>query len=349
MERLSGVETCRGAAALLVVFYHAAVYLRFSEEFRYQVFSDVFGFGGHGVDFFFVLSGFIILFAYGKDLGRLDRLPHYAWHRFTRLYPIYWCVCAIVIPILFAYPTVRFAYGHETRWDVILKSLVLFPQERPPVVGVAWTLQHEVLFYVLFGALYVHRAVGWILLLGWQALVLGVNLGRVSVTFPMTFLSDMHNFQFLIGMALVPVVRRVTLRHPLGVLAVGTLLFLACGILEMHGPLASPRAFVPRCLTYGLASALILWGLVQAEVAGKVRIPAPLVAIGVASYSIYLIHIMVIHALAQGIVLFSLERWLPEVVTFAALSGGCVVAGMLLSRYVERPLLRSLRNLTVCH
>jgi peptidoglycan/LPS O-acetylase OafA/YrhL len=260
------------------------------------------------------------------------------------LYPIYWCICAIVIPILFAYPTVRFAYGHETRWDVIVKSLVLFPQERPPVVGVAWTLQHEMLFYVLFGLLYVHKTLGWIAILAWQALVLGVNLSGTPVVFPVRFFSDMHNFQFLIGMALVPLVRRITLRHPVRVLWVGMLLFLGCGILEMHANLGSHRAFVVRCLSYGVASALILWGLVQAETAGRVTIPRPLVAIGTASYPIYLIHIVMIHALAQAILLLGLEPWLPEVVTFAVLSGGCVVAGIALSRYVERPLLLSLRK-----
>jgi len=58
-------------------------------------------FGHAGVDFFFVLSGFIIFFVHGKDIGKPSRLPHYVWRRFIRIYPVYWAVTLISIVLAF--------------------------------------------------------------------------------------------------------------------------------------------------------------------------------------------------------------------------------------------------------
>ncbi|QCI79312.1 acyltransferase [Hankyongella ginsenosidimutans] len=55
-------------------------------------FDDLFSKGFVGVDFFFVLSGFIICFVHYKDMSRPDRLPRYAWRRLTRVLPTYWVV-----------------------------------------------------------------------------------------------------------------------------------------------------------------------------------------------------------------------------------------------------------------
>src|SRR3984885_1419086 len=84
--RLEGVEAGRGVAALLVVLYHAALHVE-GDVPGSAVLWGLPHFGHAGVDFFFVLSGFIISFVHRKDVGRPDRLGHYLERRFTRVFP----------------------------------------------------------------------------------------------------------------------------------------------------------------------------------------------------------------------------------------------------------------------
>ena len=57
-------------------------------------FGGLFLFAHAGVDFFFVLSGFIIYRVHRGDIGSPHRLSRYAWRRFVRIYPTYWIILA---------------------------------------------------------------------------------------------------------------------------------------------------------------------------------------------------------------------------------------------------------------
>ncbi len=83
-----------------------------------------FGFGHAGVDFFFVLSGFIIMHAHTADIGKPERLYRYLWRRATRIYPIYWIVTLIQASRAFfsADFAIRLAPSH------IVHSLLLLPE-----------------------------------------------------------------------------------------------------------------------------------------------------------------------------------------------------------------------------
>ena len=96
-ERLDGVQAARGAAALLVVLYHCGRMLSLPQYVGRIPLGNVFEFGHAGVDFFFVLSGFIIMHVHRGDLGRPGRFGRYAWRRATRIVPMYWVVTAIVV------------------------------------------------------------------------------------------------------------------------------------------------------------------------------------------------------------------------------------------------------------
>jgi exopolysaccharide production protein ExoZ len=63
----------RGVAALMVVFYHTTRSLSLPQYLGYIPLNNVFGFGHAGVDFFFVLSGFIITRTHTVDIGRPHR------------------------------------------------------------------------------------------------------------------------------------------------------------------------------------------------------------------------------------------------------------------------------------
>jgi exopolysaccharide production protein ExoZ len=133
---------------------------------------------------------------------------------------------------------------------------------------------------------------------------------------------------------------------PRAVLVAGVVLFLADGLFESYGP-ALPIEFPPRHLIYALGAAMTLYGLVGAETAGTLRVPAPLIRLGGASYSLYLIHVIVLMFFQQ--LLLRVKRFVPlqpEIVFFVALSL-CVVISVMFSERIEQPLLRRLRRATV--
>src|SRR5579864_9480491 len=99
---LQSVRAFRGAAALLVLFFHASSVSTF---FLHSDFwSWLFFFGYSGVDFFFVLSGFIIFLTHRADIGRSERLNAYLTKRFIRIYPVYWTVALVLVPVYFGTP-----------------------------------------------------------------------------------------------------------------------------------------------------------------------------------------------------------------------------------------------------
>src|SRR5690349_22849953 len=95
--KINGIEVGRGIAALLVASVHSSDHLiQAHGEFAL---GRVFAFGHAGVDFFFVLSGFIILYVHAGDIGRPSRLWHYAKRRIARVMPLLWIVLAFAVTL----------------------------------------------------------------------------------------------------------------------------------------------------------------------------------------------------------------------------------------------------------
>ena len=73
--KLIGVQAARGIAALFVVLYHTGRMLSLEQYVGRDPWGGLFHFGHAGVDFFFVLSGFIIYYVHHKDIGTIGRAP----------------------------------------------------------------------------------------------------------------------------------------------------------------------------------------------------------------------------------------------------------------------------------
>ena len=147
VRRLDTVQAARGVAAMAVVLSHAGIVLGSATALGYVPLHGVFRAGHAGVDFFFVLSGFIIALVHHRDIGQPHSLPVYLWKRVTRIYPIYW-VALGVLALLIAFGFVRDVDPVVAGTDIgqLLVTLLLLPQHRSPLLGVSWTLQHEMLF-----------------------------------------------------------------------------------------------------------------------------------------------------------------------------------------------------------
>src|SRR5260221_9879970 len=102
---LNSLQACRAVAAILAVLFHASVGIfALDKYFGHKPFGPVFDFGFAGVDFFFVLSGFIMMHIHAADIGQPRALRAYLWKRFTRIYPAYWAVLIVLTPVFFLVP-----------------------------------------------------------------------------------------------------------------------------------------------------------------------------------------------------------------------------------------------------
>ena len=99
-------------------------------------------------------------------------------------------------------------------------------------------------------------------------------------------------------------------------------------------------------LGYGVGSGLVILGLVEAERQNRLRVPQIMTALGGASYSIYLTHLMSIGAIWQIMLAAHVVDLLPSWVQFVTLFIGTAVGGWVISRLIEHPTTEIARWLT---
>src|SRR5258706_15482116 len=135
----------------------------------------------------------------------------YIWKRFARIYPVYWVVLFFYGIILIFSPTKD---RSEQNIANVIATVFLIPQPRDPILSVAWTLRHEVLFYFIFGILVLNRRVGQAVMAIWGALIVW-NIATASLmgasywnTFPGNFIFRVFNIEFFFGMFVASLLRR---------------------------------------------------------------------------------------------------------------------------------------------
>ncbi|MEG3630921.1 acyltransferase family protein [Streptomyces poriticola] len=158
-DRLRALDGLRLLAALMVCAYHFAG--RGGEvtgswgQSPGQLFptlSQAAVYGCLGVQFFFVISGFVIcLSSWGRSPGDFFR------SRTARLFPAYWAALLLVGAASLALPAVV----PPLRTDEFLVNFTMLQQPMgvPRVLGVCWTLWVEMRFYVLFALFVIWKGV----------------------------------------------------------------------------------------------------------------------------------------------------------------------------------------------
>ncbi len=281
-QLINSLQVARGLAALAVVVHHASLSTDAFVQGLPAVWMRLFDLGALGVDFFFVLSGFIIMHAHQHEAGNCAAIRPYLAKRLLRIFPAYWPIGIALLGLYAAFPGVSASGGREFSY---VSSLLLIPANLPPALSVAWTLVHELLFYAVFMLWFVsRRAFGFGLLL-WAAVIAVAKLSGDSTGW-MRYPLSMLNLEFMLGVAAAWLYARPSLRFSPGILiaggggivAISTLLMMYVGLPAGHR----------LELAFGLA--LLMLGLARWEQARPIAWPIPLLALGNASYSIYLVH-----------------------------------------------------------
>ncbi len=340
-QSLVVLQAFRGLAAVLVVVFHVSHSIFGQAKYWLaRPFGDVFEFGHAGVEFFFVLSGFIIYFVHRRDIGQPGRLRHFAWKRIRRIYPTYWVVLLLVTPVFYVFAAT--GTGVERLPSVWVDSLLLVHVLRGggEVLSVSWTLFHEVLFYGVFALSIASRRLGAVAFLAWMAACAGVyGWGGDLPEAVLFYLSPLH-LLFAMGMGAAWMVGRGRVAAP-GLLAVlGAGIFAAVAVAKVW---AAPVSDDTLSLGYGLGSAILLVGAVELERRGRLVVPGFLAFLGDASYSVYLVHVVALSIAAKLLRrLADSGVALPPALVFVALAAGGVAAGLAFHVVVETRLLNFL-------
>ncbi|MFB1630043.1 acyltransferase family protein [Pseudomonas sp. AP-1] len=239
--------------------------------------------GAVGVDIFFVISGLVI---YLSTRDKAIAPGQFLLNRLLRIVPAYWFYTALMATLLLV--ASQWMPHQVFQWQHLLLSLLFIPAENPggyglyPTLNVGWTLNYEMFFYALFGLAFLARQRHHLLLVAAALLVVSELLGRLGVV--SRFYNNDIIYEFLLGIGLGVLYRRGLIREgrwlPLAVLAVA-------GYALFHLDASQ------RLLHWGLPSALVVLAFVALEPWFKGN--RLLKMLGDCSYSVYLIHVLVLY------------------------------------------------------
>jgi peptidoglycan/LPS O-acetylase OafA/YrhL len=347
-DRSAHIDSLRAVAALLVVWTHSVEF--FAPLAGGSALLDIalrYDFGRIGVVAFFGVSGFLIptsLQASRPDAGRA-----FVIRRFFRLFPAYW----LSIPLgVWAIWTL---FGRSLGPGEIALNFTMIPDlfGARPVMGSYWTLEYELAFYglclILFKSGVLHAR--WtaaiatsvclgLFMLGFALLVAlhrqqPGDLGTIALNFGCLFLGALwrrHLDGQLMGL------ERLMLA---GALAVFWVFTPAACAYAIYGHGSDNSFYVTFPISYGAGVALFVAMTSFARIRWR-----PFAWIGLVSYSLYLLHPVVIYVMRFVFDHHGPGREWPvgvQMLLAAALSTALAAAAFYL---VERPGIELGRRLT---
>ena len=340
-RRLQSLQVLRGLAALYVLLFHLGL---FSSQLTKTTFlHNVFQHGGLGVSCFFVLSGFIIYYIHGRDIGQPGKSRAYFMRRLIRVYPLLFL--ATLTKVAYVFTIGRGIPDDAKSPSVIISSFLMVPiPNRFPLISVAWTLSHEMLFYVFFLFLIIlYRRCALPLIVFWLSCCVFMSFSRdISITPPLNFLFSPYNLQFILGVACAWCIQRT--RHmQLLTLALPSSLCLAAVGLYYFYPLEAIGGAISKAY-WGVTFFLMTLGAVSLESVAPIRFPNFLVFLGDASYSIYLFHTSFLHLMFLSYGYCYPASTSISQLTLAAFGIGSLLATLGAYILVERPMQTRLRS-----
>lgn len=293
MGKLSNLQILRGCAALMIVIYHCGIEASEAALRNGQAMLFNYHPWGNGVPLFFAISGFIMIATCYDSFGKSGASVDFLKRRIIRIVPLYWMlttlalVASLLLPNLMKMPVFDGPY--------VLASYLFWPAIRStgdirPLVTPGWTLNLEMMFYVVFAvALLFPRRVG-IALTGAVLTVLCIaHVSGIAGGTLLTFWGDPIVLGFVFGIGIGWLFKmgfRLSPAVAMVVMGVGT-------VLLFHPRLSG---FAENDIAVRLADAIpcaiLLAGAMlgpQVDVA-RYRLLMPALWVGDASYSLYLVH-----------------------------------------------------------
>lgn len=340
-SKLENIQALRGIAAILVMLSHLFVI-----EQKYAgdtLLSPKLELGMSGVDLFFVISGFIMVY-----ITQFERTPHqprkigkFLFARATRIYPLYWLVSLALLGVWLVRPEIVFSSSDIA--PNLLKSFFLWPDVVPPLLQVGWTLVHEVGFYLVFAVilLFKRKYLAPLLLL-WAVIMIGAQFTLAPGLKPVSAIA-FHplSLEFIggafIGLFYTKLKLSQSIMTILMILIAG--LTIACLLYFDHFPDA-----LTRVSSFGVLSLLILTCSLCYERRGIV-FPKIIQRIGDWSYALYLTHILTLSVLGRIWAMFAQKSMIDNLIILPLLCVASIGVAALTYYLFERPMIRAAKNI----
>jgi len=358
-QRVETIQVLRAIAAILVVLIHALETEKVRKDWAHSwmgsqhALSTV---GAAGVDVFFVLSGFVMAATVMRTEG-LDP-KRFLQDRFRRVMPFYWLMSIAFLALLGL-------IGGPVHTEGLANSITLFPLVNPvvftqPVLFVGWSLAFEMAFYLAVAGMLALRLPKRLLLPALLSVTVLLAIAGAILPPSVDLLAIWFSpfwFEFAFGIAIC----MIWLGHAGGVpawLGVPALLGAAAGfghafVFNPPAPIWLPEDIyhhgtgMLRIVWWGVPSGLLvlamLWSCEPMARAGRFtrsRIWHGLLAIGDASFALYLVHPFVTYPtqyVLPGV------RWGVDGMILAEIGLSCWLA-LIVHRRVEQPLLAAMRR-----
>ncbi len=343
MRNLPSLTGLRGVAALWVMAYHVSQ-LASAMGANWIGHVPLLSAGWVGVDLFFVLSGFILMWVHGEEFAAptAATVRHFAAMRLVRVYPLSLAVLGLIALMVWADPSFAVWFKAKNPDNLSLSAFVRTAALATRWVGASggdwnqpvWSLSAELVGYAAFPLLawgLARRAFGTAMIIavtslaafaGFQSLagIVGVNtIDQVSALTRMACC-------FTAGIAIC----RMRQAAPgwgarfAGLGAVALCLTLVAALQMKAGFIVAPVVF----------AALIFALSFQSGIIDRALSSAPAVFLGKISFPLYLVHLMPLQWMVSHIHGAGQAAATGYVAAYAAL---CLAAAYLLHRVVERP------------
>tara|TARA_Y100000591_G_scaffold101443_2_gene86226 strand:+ start:234 stop:1229 length:996 start_codon:yes stop_codon:yes gene_type:complete len=299
-----------------------------------MVHLPIFQYGMWGVDIFFVISGFIMMYVTENSN------KHFFIKRIFRIVPLYWLLTFFVFIIAILKPGLL--NNTTANFDHLAKSLFFIPFNKneighAPILFLGWTLNFEMIFYLLFALTLTFFN---------KKKFLSCSLIIVIFFFFNKFFSEKNFifstyandilFEFIFGMIAFLIWKKYKDFN------YGNNFFNHVKILSLLILITfvSNLANLPRSINYGIPSfILVLYFVIFLN---NFKFPKIFVTLGDASYCIYLIHPYIVQFFYKILMIGSYN--FPVQIIFTIIISFVVFAiSILIFKFIELPINRYLK------
>ena len=345
-QRLANIQALRGLAAFGVLLSH--LYIIEQKYSQDHILSELLNFGMAGVDMFFVISGFIMVYVTHKWQSTSGaKIPEFLFARAGRIYPLYWVISAALLAVYMIKPQWVFAASADNDPNII-KSFLLWPNKSAyPLLEVAWTLIHEMSFYLIFALILLvsHRFRAFLIGLWAVIVVIGAQLEWGQINAVASILFHPLSLEFCAGAALgYMLLKTKSLTQGLPLLIAAIILFISGVALHVMNDQIVPAMGWLRVLSFGAAALVLLLAAYAFEQKGR-TVPRWAVTLGDWSYALYLTHVLALSVMGRIWALVDQPSLWDNFIVLPLLIIGSIIGAGLTHKIIEAPMMRASKYL----
>jgi exopolysaccharide production protein ExoZ len=341
-SKLENLQVLRGAAALMVCVFHSRVFLN-GVDVKYG--DILFGKGAIGVPLFFIISGFIMVYTTKVSENHFSDFRTFITKRIIRIVPLYYIATLAIIVLFKKY---EFFGKSSTK---LIQSLLFVTDGWPPLF-VGWSLNYEMLFYFIFGIAllfgkYRHILFFSLFLIGMYLIPLLTN-GFISFNnrqayhfkfYYINYLADPILIDFLFGVGLGLILPLIKISKSLIIV---TLIVSICGFaFYFFGEFGTTYFDLLFC---GLLAVTVLLKDLSNSFAAPNRW---LIYLGDISYSVYLVHPIVIGLLPSLMRRFKISQVASQPTLFFVVLGVVLLVSSITHELIEKRLTNFLKRILI--